>query len=97
MRAAEMTNQNRQRTIMDSVLQECVEQAYEETRLGRTNDLTEPNGVLTKVLADLEIAGVAMRYVDAKGRIAWRATKLLRDHLEDLRLDAEADFEHEDT
>jgi hypothetical protein len=81
----------------DKALQECVEQAYEEARLGRIGDLPERDRVLARVLADLEIAGVAMRYVDAKGRIAWRATRVLRDHLEDLRLDAEADYEHEDT
>ncbi len=37
----------------------------------------------------------AMRYVDAKGRIAWKATPKLRDYLEDLRLDAEAELAEE--
>lgn len=81
----------------DEVLQECVEQAYEEARLGRTDDLTNRDDVLAEIIAKLEIAGLAMRYLNAKGRIAWRATKLLHDHLEDLRLDAELDFDHEDT
>ena len=81
--------------LVDKVLRECIEHTYQEARLGRTNDLSERNRVLAQI--DLEIAGVAMRYVDAKGRIAWRATRLLCDHLEDLRLDPLSDFEHEDT
>ena len=81
----------------DELLQECVEQAQEDARLGRADDLPEPVTLLAEILAELEASGVAMRYVDTKGRVAWRTTKLLRDHLEDLRLDMEADFEHEDT
>jgi hypothetical protein len=48
------------------------------------------------VLAELEVTGDAMRYVDAEGRIAWKATPCLRDYLMDLQLDAEAEFEAED-
>jgi hypothetical protein len=81
----------------DELLQECIEQAHADARLGRTDDLPEPDALFAEILADLEAAGVAMRYVDPKGRVAWRTTKLLRDHLEDLRLEMEADFEHEDT
>ncbi|MGB7102464.1 MAG: hypothetical protein WBD95_27335 [Xanthobacteraceae bacterium] len=39
--------------------------------------------------------GAAMRYLDASGRIAWKATPKLRGYLEDLRLDAEIEFEQE--
>jgi hypothetical protein len=83
--------------IRDKVLQECIDEAYEDARLGRGGDLAGRDRFFGELLAELEVAGVAMRYVDAKGRIAWRATKLLCDHLEDLRLDAESDFDHEDT
>ncbi len=82
---------------MDEMLRECVGQAFETAHLGRFHNSFQGDRVLAEILADLEIAGVAMRYVDARGRVAWRATKRLRDHLEDLRLDAESDFEHEDT
>jgi hypothetical protein len=85
------------RLPMDGLLEECIEEAYDDACLGRVGDLAGRNRVLAKTLADLEIAGVAMRYVDRQGRVAWRATQMLRDHLEDLRLDAEADFDHEDT
>lgn len=80
---------------MDKILQEIVEEAYEWDRLGRTDEFSGRDLVFAEVLADLEIDGDAMRYVDAKGRIAWKATPDLRDYLEDLRLDALADFEQE--
>jgi len=45
------------------------------------------------MLAELEATGYAMRFVDCRGRIAWKATPRLRNYLTDLQLDAEADFE----
>jgi hypothetical protein len=81
--------------LMDKTLRECVEQAYEETRLGRGREIVERDRVFGEVLAELEIAGDAMRYVNAKGQIAWRATERLRDYIEDLWLDSEAEFEQE--
>ena len=63
--------------------------------LGEPTSFPGRDLVFAEVLADLEIDGDAMRYVDAKGRIAWKATPDLRDYLEDLRLDALADFEQE--
>jgi hypothetical protein len=51
---------------LDKNLRECVEQAHEETCLGRTDDLLERHRVFAEILAELEIAGAAMRYVDAK-------------------------------
>ena len=40
-----------------------------------------------------EATGDAMRYVNPRGQIAWKATPQLRDYLMDLQLDAEADLE----
>jgi hypothetical protein len=82
---------------MDKLLLECVEDALEDGRLGRVRDEAKRKRIFAKSLADLEIAGIAMRYVDAKGRVAWRVTQLVVDHQQDLRLDAEADFDNEDT
>ena len=48
-----------------------------------------------RILTKAEAAGDAMRYVNAKGRIAWKATPRLRGYLEDLQADARADDEHE--
>jgi len=80
---------------MDKILHECVEQEYEEARLGRTGDFLDRDRVFAEILGEFEMNGAAVRYVDAKGRIAWKATPKLRDHLNDLRLDAEAEFEQE--
>jgi hypothetical protein len=59
--------------LIDNLLRECVEDALEDGCLGRVGDEAERNRVFAKSLADLEIAGIAMRYVDLKGRVAWRA------------------------
>jgi hypothetical protein len=45
------------------------------------------------MLVELEAAGDAMRFVDADGRIAWKATPRLCDHLRDLERDAQDDLE----
>ena len=81
---------------MDKILREIVEQAYEETRLGRIGGFRDRDVVFAEALADLESQGDAMRYLNSKGQIAWKATPDLRDYLNDLRLDAEADLEDEE-
>ena len=45
------------------------------------------------MLAELEATGDAMRYVNVKGQIAWKATPRLCKYLMDLQLDAETDLE----
>jgi hypothetical protein len=82
--------------LMDKNLQEIVDQAYEVARLGRNGDSEDRDLVSADVLAELEVAGDAMRYVDSENRIAWKATPWLRDHLMDLQRDAEAELDAED-
>lgn len=43
------------------------------------------------MLAELEAAGDAMRYVNFRGELAWKATPQLRSYLMDLLLDGEGD------
>jgi hypothetical protein len=81
---------------MDKIIRELVEESWEWARLGRDRDFLDQDAVFAETLADLESDGNAMRYVDSKGRIAWKATPDLRDYLKDLRLDAEADLEDEE-
>jgi hypothetical protein len=81
---------------MDKILRDIVEEAYEDARLRRIGDFPDRDLVFSDILADLESDGDAMRYVDRKGRIAWKATPDLRDYLNDLKLDAEADLEDEE-
>ena len=82
--------------LMDEILQEIVDQAYGAARLGRSGDSEDRDMVSVDVLAELEVDGDAMRFVDSGGRIAWKATPSLRDYLLDLQPDAEAEFEQED-
>ena len=81
---------------MDKIVRELVEEAWEWARLGRDRDFVDQDRVFSETLADLESSGDAMRYLNSKGQIAWKATPNLRDYLNDLKLDAEADLEHED-
>jgi hypothetical protein len=81
---------------MDKIIRELVEESWEWARLGRDRDFLDQDAVFAETLADLESDGNAMRYVDSKGRIAWKATPDLRDYLKDLRVDAEADLEDEE-
>ena len=77
---------------MDKILAEYADHAYETARLGR-NDVHRPRDLVSaEMLVELEAAGDAMRYVNSRGRIAWKATPQLRDYLMDLQLDAEADL-----
>jgi hypothetical protein len=81
---------------MDKIIRELVEEAWEWARLGRDREFVDRDAIFAEALADLESQGDAMRYVDSKGRIAWKATPDLRDYLNDLKLDAEADLEDEE-
>jgi hypothetical protein len=81
---------------MDEILRDIVEEAYEEAHLRRIGGFPDRNLVFAELLADLESSGDAMRYLNSKGRIAWKATPDLRDYLNDLKLDAEADLDDEE-
>ena len=77
---------------MDSILTEYADQAFETKRLGGNGVHTTRELVSAKMLAELEADGDAMRFVDAKGKIRWRATPDLRQYLKDLKLDARDDL-----
>jgi hypothetical protein len=78
---------------MDKILREYADKAYETARLRRNGVHTSPDRVSARMLAELEAAGDAMRYLNSDGQIAWKATPRLRNYLMDLQLDAEADLE----
>ena len=78
--------------LMDKILTDYADQAYEAIRLGRNGVHPARDQALNQVLAELEATGYAMRYVNSHGRIAWKATPQLRNFLVDLQLDAEADL-----
>jgi hypothetical protein len=82
--------------LMDKILRDIVERAYEEAHLRRIGGFPDRDVVFAEVLSELESEGDAMRLVDVKGRIRWKATPELRGYLNDLKLDAEADLEDEE-
>ena len=79
--------------LMDKILTEYADQAYETVRLRRNGVHTARDRVSAEMLAELEAAGDAMRYVNSRGQIAWKATPNLCQYLMDVQLDAEADLE----
>ena len=82
---------------MDKIIRELVEEAWEWGHLGRDREFVDRDEVFMEALIALESEGDAMRFVDSKGRIAWKATPDLRDYLNDLKSDAEGDLEDEET
>ena len=78
---------------MDEILTELADQAFEASRLRRDGGNTSPDLVSAEMLIELEACGDAMRFLDAKGRVAWKATPRLRDHQRDLERDALDDLE----
>jgi hypothetical protein len=78
---------------MDKILTDYVDRAFETGRLRRNSVQATRDRILAEMLIELEEAGDAMRFVDAEGRIAWKATPSLCQYLMDLRLDAETDLE----
>ncbi len=81
---------------MDKIIRELVEESWEWARIGRDREFVDRDEVFMEALIALESDGDAMRYLNSKGQIAWKATSDLRDYLEDLRLDAEADLADEE-
>ena len=79
--------------LMDQVLTEYADQAYEAARLRRNGVHTARELVSATMLAELEATGEAMRYLNSDGQIAWKATPSLCQYLMDLQLDAETDLE----
>jgi hypothetical protein len=79
--------------LMDEILREVTDRAYEAARLWRNGVHPSRERVSSEMLGDCEACGEAMRFVDARGRISWKATPKLRDYLLDLQLDAEDDLE----
>ena len=52
--------------LMDKIVRELVEEAWDFARLGRDRDFMDRNEVFAETLAELESEGDAMRYVDRK-------------------------------
>jgi hypothetical protein len=79
--------------LMDQILREVVDRAYEAARLRRNGVHKARELVSAETLVELEASGDAMRYINYQGQIAWKATPSLCQYLTDLELDAKADLE----
>jgi hypothetical protein len=75
------------------ILKEYADQACEAACLRRNGAHTTCDRDFAEVLAILEASGDAMRFVDANGRISWKATPSLCRYLMDLEVDAQSDLE----
>ena len=75
--------------LMDKILTEYADRAFVAARLRRNGVHPTRDRVFAEVLTKLEASGDAMRFVDNNGRIAWKATPSLCQHLKDLELDAQ--------
>ena len=76
---------------IEATLLDYLEETYSHARLRCNRIGRSREAVLANILAEAEAAGDAMRYIDPNGRIAWKATPQLREHLTDLKADAKAD------
>lgn len=79
--------------LLDKILTEYADQAYETARLRRNGVQTARGLVSVTMLAELEAIGDAMRYLNSDGKIVWKATAKLGQYLKDLELDAREDLE----
>jgi hypothetical protein len=80
---------------MDKIIRELVEEAWEWGHLGRDREFLDQNRVFAEILSELDSDGFAMRFLDKEGHVRWKATPQLRDHLRDLRLDAEEELDED--
>ena len=75
---------------MEKTLQFWVEVAYEDIKLDHV-DFTKPQ-LVAHVLREYEGRGDAMRHLNAKGKIAWKASPLFLERLADAERDAQDDL-----
>lgn len=80
---------------IDKILQEILDCNEKWCRLRRKRGLAARPLFLAERLSELKSTGDAMRHLNSKGRITWKASPRLRDYVNDLRRDAEADLESE--
>jgi hypothetical protein len=76
---------------MDKILRFWVECSYAEMKF-ENPDCTKDQ-LLVEILRDYERAGNAMRYLDASGRVSWKASPAMLQHLADAEREVEADLE----
>ena len=76
---------------MDKTLRFWVDCSYEDRKHENANRTRVE--LIAEILRDYERSGDAMRYLNAKGQIAWKASPWMLSKLADLKRDAEDDME----
>ena len=76
---------------MDKTLRFWVDVAYDDIKLDHI-DLTKRQ-LVAQILWQYERRGDAMRYLDDRGKIAWKASPRFLTMLADAERDAQDDFE----
>ena len=75
---------------MDRTLRFWVDVAYEDIKSDHHNVTKQQ--LLAQILRQYERRGHAMRYLNGKGKIAWKASPLFLTKLADAQWDAEDDL-----
>jgi hypothetical protein len=78
------------KTHMTKVLKLWVGCAYERIKTAR--DRRPRAELIAKILRKFEQVGDAMRYLDARGRVAWKATPRMLTRLADAEREARDDL-----
>jgi hypothetical protein len=76
---------------MDKTLRFWIDCSYEDKR-HENPDRTRPE-LIAEILREYERHGDAMRYLNAKGQIAWKASPWLLSRLADAEREVEDDME----
>ena len=75
---------------MDKTLRFAVAVEYEGIKWKHPN--CPKHQLITEILLDFERRGDAMRYLNSRGKIAWRPSPSMLTHLADAEAEAEADL-----
>ena len=76
---------------MDKTLSFWVDCSYEDKRYENANRTRAE--LIAEILRDYERSGEAMRYLNAKGQIAWKASPAMLQKLADAEREVEDDME----
>ena len=76
---------------MDKTLRFWVDCSYEDKRYENANRTRAE--LIAEILCEYERSGHAMRYLNAKGQIAWKASPLMLQKLADAEREVEDDLE----
>ncbi|MBX9775833.1 MAG: hypothetical protein K2Y71_15755 [Xanthobacteraceae bacterium] len=81
-------------TVIDAALKVWID-VHSDMRC-REGDRRPRRRIVADVLCAWERHGQAMRYLNNKGRVAWKPSPMMLDHWKDQEADAESDWRHDD-